>query len=83
MIKKKTWDEFRETGLFWFINSILRLFGWAIIESKDGDKQEIYPARVKFRGSSIESNINDYSKAIEYMHNHVGELMRDVRDEDK
>jgi len=35
MIRKKTWEEFRDTGLFWFINMILHAFGWAIVLVKD------------------------------------------------
>ena len=31
MVKKKTWQEFRKTGLLWFINTILHAFGWAIV----------------------------------------------------
>lgn len=31
MVKKKTWQEFRKTGLLWFMNTILHAFGWAIV----------------------------------------------------
>jgi len=31
MVKKKTWKEFRETGLLWWINMVLHTFGWAIV----------------------------------------------------
>lgn len=27
MVKKKTWQEFRKTGLLWFMNTILHAFG--------------------------------------------------------
>lgn len=48
MIRKKTWEEFRDTGLFWFINMILHAFGWAIVLVKDDGKIiDVYPARVK------------------------------------
>ena len=45
MVKKKTWQEFRKTGLLWFINTILHAFGWAIVV--EVEKEEItgaYPA---------------------------------------
>jgi len=29
MLTRKTGKEFRESGLLWFINSTLHLFGWA------------------------------------------------------
>ena len=30
MINKKTWEEFRDSGLLWFVNTILHMFGWGI-----------------------------------------------------
>ena len=61
MITRKTWAEFRKAGFLWFINSILHVFGWAIVFNmadetdkakgfKPGDIIEVFPARVKFRG---------------------------------
>lgn len=31
MIQRRTWEEFKDNKLLWFINSILHLFGWAIV----------------------------------------------------
>lgn len=39
MINKKTWDEFRATGLLWLVNTILHVFGWAIVV--DVDKMKV------------------------------------------
>ena len=51
MVIKKSWEEFRSTGLLWWINMILHTFGWAICyEFDDGKIVEAYPARVKYRG---------------------------------
>ena len=51
MIDKKTWDEFRSTGLLLFVNTMLHIFGWAIVVKYDDDDSiTAYPARVKFRG---------------------------------
>ena len=51
MVNKKTWKEFRDTGLLWFINTILHAFGWSIvIEYENVEITDCYPARVKFRG---------------------------------
>ena len=30
MITRKTWDEFRATGLPWYINTIMQVFGWSL-----------------------------------------------------
>lgn len=52
MVERKTWEEFRECKLLWWINMILHTFGWAIVTEIDEDNKvcECYPARVKFRG---------------------------------
>ena len=54
MVTKKSWEEFRSTGLLWWINMILHTFGWAICyEFDDGKIVEVYPARVKLGISHI------------------------------
>ena len=68
MIKKKTWEEFRKTGLLWFVNVIIHVFGWAIVvEVEDGKIIDSYPARVKFRGFDEASNTIGYKNVSEYM----------------
>ena len=53
MIKKKTWEEFRKTGLLWFVNVIIHVFGWAIVvEVEDGKIIDSYPARVNLEDST-------------------------------
>jgi len=50
MVNKKSWDEFRSCGLFWFINMIIHTFGWALAYEvdEDGKIKTVYPARVKY-----------------------------------
>ena len=76
MIKRKTWQEFRETGLVVIINQILHIFGWAIVFDIDenGKVKSVYPARVKFRGFSDYSVSNAYKKLSKYMLNNAKEL---------
>lgn len=82
MVKKKTWEEFRETGLFWWINSILHTFGWALVyEVGDDDTMlNIYPARVKFRGFSYDCVSNGYRKISEYMVKEAPELLKEAKE---
>ena len=48
-MERKNWNEFRETGLFWFINSILHVFGWVIdIEASNNEITDVYPARTEY-----------------------------------
>lgn len=81
MIKKKTWAEFRETGLLWLINSILHVFGWAIVVEM-GNKKVIdaYPARVCFRGFSEGINLKGYEKVTHYLKENINDLVKDVED---
>lgn len=82
MITKKSWKEFRETGLLWFINSILHLFGWAIVvEMNDDELINVYPARVKFRGFDEESNKKGYTKISRYLYEEIDELLDEAEEQ--
>lgn len=90
MLNKKSWCEFRKTGLLWFVNSILHLFGWVIVfEFSDGartfeDDTEltaVYPARTKYRGFSEMDTMDGYKKVTEYLKENVDELLEEARDE--
>ena len=76
MIDKKTWKEFRDSGMLWWINMILHTFGWAICLDidNDGSISDAYPARVKFRGFSEKNNAKGYQKVSQYMKNNIVEL---------
>lgn len=51
MVNKISWQEFRDSGMLWWINMILHTFGLAIVfDMEDGEIKEVYPARVKYRG---------------------------------
>ena len=83
MIRRKTWSEFRNTGLLWFINHILHLFGWAIVCDMDPKTKkiiEVYPARVKFRGFSEDHNTNGYMKVTNYLKENIEELEKEVQE---
>lgn len=79
-MEKKTWEEFRSSGLLWFINSILHTFGWAIVIMKDDNGIEVYPARVPFRGFPEESNTNGYRKVTQYLKDNIDDLLKEVNE---
>lgn len=81
-INRRTWKEFRESGLLWWINMILHTFGWAIIISIDDDKEvkEAYPARVKFRGFPMQSNRDGYIEVSKYMRDNCEELVKEAKE---
>lgn len=82
MVNERSWKEFRESGLLWFINQSLHLFGWALVleVNEDGGIDRVYPARVKFRGFSENINTDGYIKLSEYMKNNAEELEKESRE---
>ena len=81
MIERKTWEEFRDSKLLWFVNTILHTFGWAITMDIDDNKiVDVYPARVKFRGFSEKINTEGYIGLSEYMKENCEELLKEARE---
>ncbi len=80
MVDKKTWREFKDSGLLWWINMILHTFGWAIVfEISKREIINVYPARVKYRGFDMKSTENGYIKVSEYMNENSKELLEEAR----
>lgn len=81
MINKKSWEEFRDSGMLWWINMILHTFGWAIIvEIEDGKVINTYPARVNFRGFGEKTNTDGYIKVSQYMKENANDLLGEAED---
>lgn len=82
MVGKKTWKEFRDCGMLWWINMILHTFGWAIVViiKDNGDIIEAYPARVKFRGFDEKSNDEGYIKISEFMEENAKQLADECKE---
>jgi len=82
-LTKKSWHQFRSTGLLWFINSILHVFGWAIcIDYKDvkkGTIKEVYPARCKFRGFDDLSINMGYKNVTKYLKKNINQLEKECK----
>ena len=85
MLTRKTWDEFRATGLLWWVNMILHTFGWAITVEvgKDGYVSNAYPSRVKFRGFAPHNNANGYRKVANYIRNNANDIYEEAYTEKK
>lgn len=74
-VEKRTWDEFRKTGLFMFVNTILHAFGWALVVEVNNYKElgesapvtACYPARVKFRGFAEEDQTEMHERIAGYL----------------
>lgn len=63
-----TWDQFREAGMLFLVNSILHSYGLAIcVEVEDGKVTGSHPARVPFRGFSEADQDEEHTKIAEYL----------------
>lgn len=89
MVVEKSWQEFRETGLFQFMNQILNVFGWAICMDIEGGECEseddlkivrVFPARVRFRGFCETSNSRAYRKISQYMKDNCDDLLEEANE---
>ena len=78
MIEYKTWEEFRNTGLMWFVNTTLHMFGWALVY--DTESKTVYPARCKFRGFSEDVNTDGYKKVSSYLKQNIEELAKETNE---
>ncbi|MGL4982896.1 MAG: hypothetical protein ACRC4W_08605 [Treponemataceae bacterium] len=80
MNNKDFWEDFRNAGMLWFVNSILHAFGWAIqIKIKD-DEYSVFPIRTKYRGFSEKDNNEGYKRVTEYLKNNIDDIADDVKD---
>lgn len=84
-VRKRSWQEFREAGLLWWVNRLLHVFGWAIvveIEQETGEVLNAYPARVVFRGFDEGSETEGFEKVTTYMRDNIDELFAEAHEED-
>ena len=81
---KKSWEQFRNTGLLWFINSTLHLFGWAIVMELDDDGKvtSVYPARVSYLGFSENDNTTGYRRVTSYLKENIDDLDKEMNKND-
>lgn len=80
MIEKRTWEEFRNIGLLWWINMIMHTLGWSIVvEVEDnGVISNVYPGRVKYRGFSEDINTDGYTKLSNYIMKEADTLLKEA-----
>jgi len=84
MVEQRTWQEFREAKLLWWINRILHTFGWAIVleQEEDGSISAAYPARVKFRGFDESAEEEGFIGLSQYMAGVSGDLLVEVLEDE-
>ena len=78
-VERKSWKEFRESGLLWFVNRTLHLFGWSIVISiKDGEIDEIYSAKVVFRGFSEQVEEEGFKALSKHIKENIDDIVEDT-----
>ena len=80
MIDKRSWQEFRDAGLIWWVNRVLHLFGWAIVLelNADGSISGAYPARCKFRGFDTTTESEGFEKLTRHLYENSDRLISDL-----
>ena len=78
-VKTISGKEFKESGMLWFVNSILHTFGMALTWKPETDVIE--PVITKFRGFEEKYNDQGYRALTEYMKDNAMSLMPDVTEE--
>lgn len=89
MTEERSWEEFRNSGLAWWINRSLHVFGWALVfevddASKPLDEQKVtrcYPAHCKFRGFGEESETRGFKRLTTYIESALGRMKEAVQDD--
>jgi hypothetical protein len=80
MTKKLKWEEFRNSGLLWFINNILHLFGRAICFDYNKNKKlkEVYFARCKFRGFDEKTVTKGFINLTNFIEKNIKIIKKDL-----
>ena len=79
MVERKTWEEFRDCKMLWWINMILHTLGWAIVvDMEDGKVINAYPARVKFRGFDEQNNTDGYIGVSKFLKENAEDLLEEA-----
>lgn len=79
LMKEIPLSEFRDSGLLWYINQQLHLFGMCIaIEYDEETPVRLYPARCRFRGFSEDITELGYARVSNYLLENVEELAEEA-----
>lgn len=79
-MEEKTWKDFQEAGLFWWINRTLHLFGWSLVyEEHDGEILKVYPAKTKWRGFERATEIEGFQKLTAHIESEIKILVADLK----
>lgn len=86
MVEERSWEEFRASGLAWWINRLLHTFGWTlvfdVVDHTLPDAQQkvtrCYPARCRFRGFDNKSETEGFRKVTAHTEESLPRLKEDL-----
>lgn len=75
------WQKFCDSGLMWWINRQLHLFGWAIYRDLDeqGNIISIYPDQCDYKGFTEELEEKGFSKLTNYLVNNISKELKKIK----
>ncbi len=76
MLERRSWKEFMDTKLLWWVNRTLHLFGWTIIlvYEQDGTVSDAYPARTSNRGFDEATEAEGFVTLSQYLANNMKKI---------
>ena len=77
-INRKSWKDFKDSGMSWLVNRTLHIFGWC--DRKTGEILEVFPARVNLRGFKEEIETDGFIKVSEYMKENAEDLLSEAQE---
>ncbi len=85
-LTRQAWETFQATGLLWWVNRTLHLFGWAIVlefelDKKTGDRRitDAYPARTRWRGFDNKTEDEGFIRLSEYLATNIKTLVKETK----
>lgn len=75
-----TLKEFQESGLLWFINRILHMFGIAfvLVREENGDYTRLFVARTCYRGFMPDVEDEGFKQVTAYLKDNIEELEKET-----
>ena len=80
-INRKSWKDFKDSGMSWLVNRTLHIFGWCLMyntDRKTGEILEVFPARVNLRGFKEEIETDGFIKVSEYMKENAENILSEA-----
>lgn len=81
-LREATWQEFKESGLLWWVNRGLHLFGWALVYESPEESDTIlrmYPARCSYRGFPGDVDDTGFRDVTRHLAENMQRLLKDSR----